>query len=385
MSHLYDVVVVGAGAMGSSAALAIARTGRSVLVIEQFRRGHDRGGSHGGTRIFRLGTEEKEYVDLTERSRVLWRALEEASGEVLLEEIGAVEHGVDQSAVEQFVALLGGRGVAHSVITPEEGAERWPGMRFDGPILFQPGGGRLYADRTVAALQRLALAQGVTFVEGQAVRAIRPTSSLGAGSLEVVTDQEVYACERVVVTAGPWTPRLLAGHVQLPRIIATREQPRHYLPFDAEQEWPCFVQWRHGDGPYGTYESYGLSEGALGVKVGLHASGPVVDPDDSESEQDPAVESALRGYVEQWFPGLDPDRTTTNSCLYDNPETTRFIIDTVGPITFATGFHGQGFKFVPVMGELLRDLATGAAEPPSFFRLPAHRALSAGLTASAGD
>ena len=84
----------------------------------------------------------------------------------------------------------------------------------------------------------------------------------------------------------------------------------------------------------------------------------------------------------QWFPGLDPERSTTNSCLYDNPETTRFIIDTVGPITFATGFHGQGFKFVPVMGELLRDLVAGDAEPPSFFRLPAHAALLEGLPRS---
>ena len=378
MPAAYDVVVVGAGAMGSSAALAIARTGRSVVVLEQFQLGHERGGSHGGTRIFRLGTEEKEYLDLTERSRRLWRELEGASGEVLLEEIGAVEHGVDQLAVDQFVAILGSRGTPHEVLAPEAAAERWPGMLFDGPVLFQPGGGRLYAARAVAALQRLATAEGVDFEEGQAVQGIRPSTSGGPGALEVVTAVDVFHADRVVVTAGPWTPRILRGHVELPRITATREQPRHYAALDPAQDWPAFVQWRHGDGPYGAYESYGLSEGTLGVKVGLHGSGPAIDPDDLGTEQDPRVERALRDYVTQWFPGLDPDRSTTNSCLYDNPETTRFIIDTIGPVTFATGFHGQGFKFVPVMGELLRDVVLGDAEPPGFFRLPAHAELLAG-------
>ena len=228
MPAAYDVVVVGAGAMGSSAALAIARTGRSVVVLEQFHLGHERGGSHGGTRIFRLGTEEKEYLDLTERSRQLWRELEAASGEVLLEEIGAVEHGVDQAAVDQFVALLGDRAIPHEVVAPEDGAERWPGMRFDGPILFQPGGGRLYAARAVAALQRLGEAAGVDVEEGQVVQGIRPSTSGGPGVVEVVTDKDVFHGDRVVVTAGPWTPRILSGQVELPRITATREQPRHY-------------------------------------------------------------------------------------------------------------------------------------------------------------
>lgn len=76
----------------------------------------------------------------------------------------------------------------------------------------------------------------------------------------------------------------------------------------------------------------------------------MINPDTADTAQDPRVESALRAYVEQWFPGLDPTRSTTNSCLYDNPETSRFIVDSVGPITFAAGFHGQGLKFVPVMG-----------------------------------
>ncbi|MEO8328450.1 MAG: FAD-dependent oxidoreductase, partial [Candidatus Nanopelagicales bacterium] len=310
--------------------------------------------------------------------RRLWRELEDASGEVLLDEVGAVEHGVDQTAIDQFVALLGQRRVAHEVLAPEVAAERWPGMRFDGRVLFQPGGGCIYAERAVSALQRLAVTHGASLLSNHEVQSIRPATSPASDAVEIVTSQGVFHALRVVVTAGPWTPRVLSGQVELPQITATREQPRHFAVRDPGQPWPCFVQWRHGPGPYGKFESYGLSEGSLGVKVGLHASGPVMDPDHKDSTQDPGVEQALLDYVQQWFPGLDPQSSTTNSCLYDNPETNRFIIDTVGPITLAAGFHGQGFKFVPVMGELLRDLAFSERTPPAYFSLAAHRqALSA--------
>lgn len=371
MRDIYDVIIIGAGAMGSSAAHFSARAGLQVLVLEQFELGHVRGGSHGGTRIFRFGTEEKEYLDLTERSKELWRSLEADAGETLLTEVGAVEHGVDDRAVEQFDALLGIRGIAHDVLAPEECQERWPGMRFDGPVLYQPGGGCLFADRTVAALQRLAGMDGATFAVNQRVQSIRPVPG-SPTRVEVETQVEVFLGRHVIVTAGPWAPGLLRGLMDIPSMTVTDEQPRHFAARENAATWPCFVQWRHDDGPYGQFESYGLVEDGLGVKVGLHGSGPVIDLDNRDDQQNVDVENALRQYVHDWFPGLDADQSTTNNCLYDNTTTNRFVIDRIGPVTVATGFHGQGFKFVPVMGELLRDLATGDASPPTFFRLAAH-------------
>lgn len=119
---------------------------------------------------------------------MLWRELESACGDVLLEEVG----GVDRAAVEQFDSILGQHGVPHQVLAPEEGAERWSGMRFDGPILFQPGGGRLYADRTVAALQRLAASHGARIEQCHVVQSIRLTTAAGGAAVEIATDREVF-------------------------------------------------------------------------------------------------------------------------------------------------------------------------------------------------
>jgi sarcosine oxidase len=104
----------------------------------------------------------------------------------------------------------------------------------------------------------------------------------------------------------------------------------------------------------------------------MHASGPVVDPDNRDLAPEPRRDDALLGYVREWFPGLDPDRSTAISCLYDNTDNKLFVIDRLGPIALATGFNGEGFKFAPWIGELLRDLALDLADPPPMFSVERH-------------
>ena len=88
MDH-FDVVVCGLGAMGSAALHHLARRGKRVLGLERFTPGHDRGSSHGSTRIIRLGYfEHPSYVPLLRRAYALWRELEAASGQRLLHVTG---------------------------------------------------------------------------------------------------------------------------------------------------------------------------------------------------------------------------------------------------------------------------------------------------------
>ena len=51
---LYDVCVLGVGAMGSGATYALAARGYKVLALEQFEIAHNKGNSHGDSRIIRL-------------------------------------------------------------------------------------------------------------------------------------------------------------------------------------------------------------------------------------------------------------------------------------------------------------------------------------------
>lgn len=371
MTSVHDVAIIGAGAMGSAAAWALGKAGRDVVVLEQFDLGHDRGGSHGATRIFRVGTEQAHYLNMAERAVIAWDRLEGELDTPLRTFSGAVEHGITDAQAAEFSAMLTIRGIGHAVLSPGAAMERWPGMRFDGPVLFQSGGAILHADRAVAGLQRLATGSGVEFRPRTRVERLRSDSV--AGPVELTTSDGTVRAHHVIATAGPWVPKLLDDVTELPAVTVTQEQPRFYAPLDPAHEWPCFVHWRDDGGEWGRFESYGLLEEGVGVKVGLHASGPPVDPDARDFAPEPLRDEALNSYVRAWFPGLDLTRSTPISCLYDNTANGDFVIDQVGHVTFATGFNGEGFKFVPLIGELLRDLALGATPPPSMFTVRRHR------------
>src|SRR4051794_17131845 len=372
VSEVYDVAVVGAGAMGSAAAWALSKSGRSVVALEQFPLGHDKGGSHGATRIFRMGSEQSHYVDLVERARALWAQLESETGSTLLTTIGALEHGMSPSSTAEFSQFLTAQGVDNEVLAAEAAAERWSGMVFSGPVLYQAGSGILHADRVVSGLQRVAAAHGAEFRPETRVQQIL----VSEGSPVVVeTDGGEVRADRVIVTVGSWAEKLLAGLVALPSIRVTQEQPRLFAARDSSvsiDEWPCFVHWRGGDGEFDSFEGYGLYEAGAGYKVGLHRSGRDIDPDARDFAPEPRRDAALHDYLRQWFPGLDPERSTPISCIYDNSPRGDFVIDRFGPVSVATGFSGEGFKFVPVVGELLRDLALGVEEPREFFTAAHH-------------
>ena len=100
-----DVVVIGAGAMGSATAWWLARRGRDVVLLEQFAQGHANGSSHGGTRIFRLAYDQPEYVRMAQAALPLWRELEDDAGRPLLDMTGAVDHG-DPASIAAVAAAL---------------------------------------------------------------------------------------------------------------------------------------------------------------------------------------------------------------------------------------------------------------------------------------
>jgi sarcosine oxidase len=355
----YDVVVIGAGAMGSAAARALAAAGRQVLVLEQYELGHDRGGSHGGTRLFRLAIDDEGELLRAARSRDLWHELESSTGVQMLDLVGGVDHGMSGPQVEESAALLGRHGVQYEVLTPGAASERWPGMRFDGQVLYQPGSGRALASQALTAIRESASALGVEFRTGCAATGVRV---VGDG-VQVETAAGVVRASQLVVTAGPWTARVLEGVVEVPAIAASQEQPRFFAPLDESAQWPVFVHRREATPAYGVFEE------GHGVKVGLHGTGPVISLDQRDFAVEPVRDAALVAYVREWFPGVDVTRSEAISCLYDNTSRGDFVIDRRGPISVAAGFHGEGFKFVPLIARYLADLVTGAGSVPGVFRL----------------
>ncbi|MBE4718445.1 FAD-dependent oxidoreductase [Pseudarthrobacter sp. AB1] len=378
METILDTVVIGGGAMGSAAAWALARRGRQVTLLEQFGPGHHNGASHGSTRNLNPGYHRPEYVAMLVEGLALWEELEQDSGELLLTRTGIVNHGPDpRLALVQ--AALTEAGLRAESLRPEEAAERWRGIRFDQQVLFMPDGGQLNPEAVLPVFQRLAAARGAEIrhhtkvvelkIMDDGVRLTLADQSPGAsGRTEVVT------AAQAVVTAGGWTEKLLSGaagsgKLRIPRLTVTQEQPAHFRVADQGALWPGF---NHTPGPGPAYKGwyspvYGMHTPGEGIKAGWHGVGPVVDPDRRSFLPETVQLAALQDYARTWLPGVDAESFEAISCTYTTTPDEDFILDRIGPVVIGAGFSGHGFKFTPVVGRILADLATGTRDAPQIF------------------
>jgi len=362
-----DVLVVGGGIVGAAAARALAQSGRSVVLIEKSERGHALGSSHGASRIFRQGYTQDDYIALTQRALALWRELEREAGAPLLEQTGAIDHG-DPVAVRAIGDALERNGIGHEWLTPADAGARWPGFRFTTPVLFSPSSGRLNSAAALEAFCSGAEAAGADLRFGVEAGGIHPTDD-GSAVLVDTTDGVIRA-RQAVLAVGSWAPALVgdlarAAGRALPDVVVTQEQPAHFRSIVPEESWPSFVEYL----PNG-HTIYGLVTPGEGVKVGEHGTGTVVDPDVRDFAAEPTALARLQAYVRDNLPGADHTAPAPISCLYDTTPTEDFVLDRIGPVTIATGFSGHGFKFAPVLGELITALVSGEPAHPRFALRP---------------
>ena len=215
-----DAVVVGLGGMGAAAAWRLARSGRSVVALEQFGPGHDRGSSHGAVRIFRVAYRDARYTELARRALPLWRELEEESGQVLLEQVGQLDHG-DAAAVAEVAANLRVAGFDVEELSPAAAHDRWPGMRFGEAVAYSPDGGRCFAGRTVAAAVAAAERFGAEVHYETRVVSVEVQGALA----RVRTADHEWVTPLVVAAAGSWVGQVVGGAVTLPPLVVEADQP----------------------------------------------------------------------------------------------------------------------------------------------------------------
>ena len=339
-----DVVVVGLGAWGSAAARALGRRGVETIALERFPVGHARGSSHGPTRIFRLSYPEADYVRMAERALDLWRALEHDADETLLVTTGGLDTG---PGAERCAASLAEAGVEHEWLSKKECEERFAGIDAPGPVLFQPDAGVSLAERAVAAQVRLAAADGVEVREETEVLALRPRDD----GVAIDTAAGPIEARAAIVTPGAWAQQLL----DVP-ITASLQTVTYFAPRDESDPWPTYIEWSAEGTAWYAVPREG---GAPGVKAGEHLPGRTVDPKDGPFEPDADSVEGSADFVRRRFPGLDPQPLASETCLYELSPDEHFVLDRQGPIVIGTGGSGHGFKFAPLVGEVLADLAEG--------------------------
>lgn len=362
-----EILVVGGGAIGAAAGRALAARGRQVTVLERWAPGHDRGSSHGDGRIIRYSYTESHYVALAVAAYREWAALEAACGHPLIVTTGGLDLAPGSSKLlDDLAAGLEEREVAFERLGGRAFARRFP--QIDLPAgseaLFQADGGVVRADLALEALWRQAAVHGASMVTGAEVKAIEASS----GGVRVETaNGRSFRAERAILAAGAWSRDLVAQLGLELDLRVTREQLAYFrtrrppggIDVDDDRHradgMPTIIDY-HSEQPF-----YALPQvTARGTKCGWHRTGPVVDAE-SPRRFEPSLQRAMRDWVRDRLPGLDPEPLEELTCLYTNTADHDFIIDRHPrhpQVTIAAGFSGHGFKFVPAIGALIADLAT---------------------------
>ena len=342
----WDAVVVGAGAMGSATARALAERGRSTLVLERFRVGHARGSSHGATRIFRLAYHHPDYVRMARLALEQWRELESRSGRSLLRQTGGLDLGPGAAVAADAVSEA---GVGFEWLSPEAVAERWSGVRLDvgTKALFQADAGVCRATETVAAQAELALRAGAELREETIVTGLAPAGD----RVEVRTAEGGHRAAVAVLTAGAWVPRLAPMKLAVTRELVT------YFGRDPAP-LPTVIEWSNGPARYAVPDPWRPEE----VKLAEHMAGHPVDPD-TEPPERPTPSERCTEWSRQRFRGIG-GAIAAETCLYTTTPDEDFVLQRVGPVVVGSPCSGHGFKFAPLIGETLARLATG--EAPAF-------------------
>jgi sarcosine oxidase len=348
-----DVVVVGAGLLGLSAARALGRRGATVTVVEQAAVGHEAGGSKGSCRIFRLGYPDAGYVALARQARERWAELEDECGLRLLHPTPHLTFG---PGLEQVRNAMRQAGAPCELLPEAEVAARFPQVAADGPVLLEPESCVINAEGALTALAAAApgiragtTATGITD-DGRAVT--------------VRTTQGLVTARAAVVCAGPWTSGLLSpAGIRVPS-AATLEQVG-YLARAADPGtaaapgMPIFIG-------HGGVEPYGLPvPGSPLYKIGLHHSGSTTDPSRQDPAPDAGLSERMARMAQRYLPGFRPEPVRTERCVYDNSPDEDFIVDRIGNVVIGCGTSGHGFKFGPLLGEWLASLAVGHDPGPA--------------------
>ena len=367
----YDVIVLGTGGVGSAALFHLAKRGVRTLGLDRFPGGHDRGSSHGQTRVIRQAYfEHPDYVPLLRRAYELWADLEEDNAEQLFYRVGLLEAGPANGVVVSGVLRSAHEhGLDVARLSAADVSDQFPGFRIpaDFEAVFEKNAGYLLVERCVLAHLRSAVTRGAETRSGETVIGWR-----GEGDgVAVETSGGTYHADRLVITAGAWAGTML--HDLGIRLRIVRKHLHWYATTDARYEphkgCPTFMF----EMPDGIYYGFPVLDD-LGLKVAEHSGGrEVTDPLTDDRSVEPEDRQRVESFLTRCLPGVSQQPTHHAVCYYTMSPDEHFIVDRhpqFPQVCFAAGLSGHGFKFTSVLGQVLADLALEGATtlPIEFLR-----------------
>jgi sarcosine oxidase len=357
-SERYDAIVIGLGAMGSSATYHLAKRGQHVLGIDALPAGHNQGSSHGHHRLIRRSHTDPRFRPLIDRAFELWRTLEVESNKEILSIIGEVSINYKSTlkpAVWQCLDLKAEKGPPE--INAADLRQRFPGFQpgLGMAATYEPGAGYLRPEAAMSAFLGQAKQNGAVVHRNEEVTDWK----IDGDAVRVETTGGTYTARRLVITVGPWSSEQLHSldlPLQVVRIVNAYFRPNRPDLWTAEVGAPNFIL----NVPEGEY--YGMpSIAGQGLKIGRHDLGDFTTARSIRREIGNDEVEHLRGILDSYMPGASGPVEAAVTCMYTLTPDRNYIIERhplYPQVAYACGFSGTGFKFSPVIGELLADLTT---------------------------
>ena len=357
----YHTIIIGLGGMGSATAYHIARRGQAVLGLEQFTPAHSNGSSHGHSRIIRQAyMEHPSYVPLLKRAFVLWDELAALSDEDLLHLTGGIMIGrPDSDAIQGTLTSVREHHLPHQMLDAATIRQRYPALTPSDDIVavYEDNAGFVVPEAAVRTHLRLAQTHGAELHFQEAVTHWQANPN---GGVTVTTAHGVYTADHLVITPGAWAPELLAD-MGLPlrverRVLLWFEPIGGIAPF-TEPNFPIYI-WDCGAGV--SFYGFPYHPSMPGIKVAIHTVGQTCSPDSIDRQLQASDVESLQNLLRERIPALLGPMIHYETCMYTLTPDEHFVI-AVHPdhpqVVIASPCSGHGFKFTPVIGEILADLA----------------------------
>jgi|APGre2960657468_1045069.scaffolds.fasta_scaffold04058_3 sarcosine oxidase len=368
MTKSPDVIIAGLGAMGGAALYQLARRGVKVLGLDCFSPPHDRGSSHGDTRITRLALGEGEqYVQFARRSHEVWRELEAVTRRSLLRCVGGLYYGRTAGRTEAHgaadflrttIIVAQRHGIRHEVLDAAALRERFPQFHWRGDELgcFEHEAGFVHPEACIAAQLEIAQQFGAEIRTGEQVMDWK----LSGEGVEVVTNRARYAAGRLILCAGAWLPALVPALRRRTRVL---RQVLFWFEPDGPQELftperlPVFI--RVPDA--GTEMFYGfpaINGPGGGLKIAGEQFDRTVAPDEIDREVRPEEITAMHTLASPHL-RITSRCVRTAVCKYTVTPDFHFVIDhhpDSERVWLASACSGHGFKHSAAVGEALAEM-----------------------------
>ncbi len=356
------VIVIGLGAHGSSAIYQLVRRGVNVVGIDQFRPPHSMGSSHGPSRILRMAYKEgPDYIPLLRRSFDLWHELNDLYDEPSFEVTGGLFMGQPTGqAMTGMQASSRAQDVEIQLMTPVEVRAKYPSFHIpdEWEAIFDPKSGVIFPEVAVAAHLSLAEKAGAALHFDEQVTGWSATSS----GVTVTTSKGEYEADSVILTAGVWMPGML-GDLELPfeieRVSLWMLEPKANRDFFRAGSFPN-ASFEIGE----KYPLYMQADYGTGVKLALDHHGTLTTPETVNRETNQEDHDKIFEHIRRFVPDLDGEVLDSAVCMYTNTPDLNFVVDKHPAhenVIIGSACSGHGFKFAPVMGEILVDLAVEGA------------------------